>query len=256
MGLIELDRPIAFQRVFVTLTGSINAALMLSQANYWACRTKDPAGWFYKTGDEWQEETGLTRREREDARKKLRSIGILEEKLTGVPAKLHYRLIESKIRQLLAGVAQTSMCKTDKLVCTKPPNWNGGNRQTNTETTTETTTYINTLSGKPDGAQTAHSKESVKEIIVYLNESCGKQFKPTETNLKFVSERLKEGYTADECRSVITEKAREWRGTEFEKFLRPETLFNKTKFSSYFGELWKSKAKSNDFNVWKPANER
>ena len=36
--MIELlDRPIAFQRIFVNLTGSINAALFLSQAVY--CKT-------------------------------------------------------------------------------------------------------------------------------------------------------------------------------------------------------------------------
>jgi hypothetical protein len=43
-----LDKPIAFQRSFVTITGSINAALLLSQAVYWATRTKDPEGWFYR----------------------------------------------------------------------------------------------------------------------------------------------------------------------------------------------------------------
>lgn len=140
MGLIELDRPIAFHRVFVTITGSINAALFLSQANYWACRTKDPDGWFFKTGDEWQEETGLSRDERDGARKKLKSLGILEEKLTGVPARLHYRVIEAQTRQLLAEISQTSLRVSRKLDVAKPANLMRENPQTNTETTTETTT--------------------------------------------------------------------------------------------------------------------
>ena len=68
-----LDRPIAFQRVFVTLTGSVTAALMLSQAVFWNKRVSvEKDGWFYKTIDEWQDETGLTRYEQETARKKLK----------------------------------------------------------------------------------------------------------------------------------------------------------------------------------------
>ena len=47
-----LDRPIAFHRVFVTITGSLAAGVMLSQALYWSRRTKDPEGWFYKTQPE------------------------------------------------------------------------------------------------------------------------------------------------------------------------------------------------------------
>ncbi len=36
-----LDRPIAFYRVFVMITGSVTGALMLSQAVYWSKRTDD-----------------------------------------------------------------------------------------------------------------------------------------------------------------------------------------------------------------------
>ena len=67
--LTVLDRPIAFQRAFVKLTDSINAALMLSQAVYWSSRTGDPGGWFWKTQSQWEDETGLTRREQDGARK-------------------------------------------------------------------------------------------------------------------------------------------------------------------------------------------
>ena len=62
LSLLEnFDRPIAFHRCFVTLTGSVTAALMLSQAMYWQKRTKDPEGWWCKTVEEWTEETGMTR---------------------------------------------------------------------------------------------------------------------------------------------------------------------------------------------------
>ena len=99
-----LDRPIAFHRCFVTLTGSVTAALMLSQAVYWQKRTKNPEGWWYKSHEEWTEETGLKRRELEAARIKLRALEVLEEKRTGSPAKLWYRIDLNVLEQALCGV--------------------------------------------------------------------------------------------------------------------------------------------------------
>jgi hypothetical protein len=96
-----LDRPIAFQRPFVDLTGSITAALMLSQALYWSRRTKDPSGWFYKSQAEWHEETGLTRREQELARKRLRQLPFWQEQLRGIPATLHFRLDAQALEDVL-----------------------------------------------------------------------------------------------------------------------------------------------------------
>ena len=97
-----LDRPIAFHRCFVTLAGSITAALMLSQALYWQKRTKDHDGWWYKTRDEWTAETGMKRKEQEGARRKLRKLGLLHEQRRGVPAQLWYRVDEIRLLEMLA----------------------------------------------------------------------------------------------------------------------------------------------------------
>ena len=76
------------------------------------------------------------------------------------------------------------------------------------------------------------------DILNFLNEQTGRTYKPTETNLSFINERLKEGATPDECRQVIIKKTKEWlNDAEMYKYLRPATLFNKTKFSQYSGEL-------------------
>lgn len=102
-----LDRPIAFHRCFVTVTGSVTAALMLSQALYWQQRTKDESGWWYKTRDEWTAETGMKRKEQEGARRKLRKLGLLHEQRRGVPAQLWYQLDEIRLLELLAKPAET-----------------------------------------------------------------------------------------------------------------------------------------------------
>ena len=55
VALIEAmnDRPIAFNRHYVSLGCGINGSLMLSQMVYWSKRTKDQNGYSYKTQEEW-----------------------------------------------------------------------------------------------------------------------------------------------------------------------------------------------------------
>jgi len=102
--IIEIfDRPIAFHRCFVPLTGSITAALMLSQAIYWSNRTKNNDGWFYKTQEEWLDETGMSRSEQEKARDKLRCTGFWFEERRGVPAKLFFRVDEKELSAKVHG---------------------------------------------------------------------------------------------------------------------------------------------------------
>ena len=159
------DRPIAFRRCFVTLTGSVTAALMLSQALYWQQRTKDADGWWYKTRDEWMKETGMGRREQEGARKKLRELGILHEQLRGVPATLWYRVDESKLLELLAKPAERAA--PDPIpVGAKPLHWKGENAPT----------------GKAETAQQVGTKPPSKLVRF------GPTFKGTETTTEITTE--------------------------------------------------------------------
>lgn len=168
-----LDRPIAFQRAFVSLGAGITGALMLSQALYWSKRTDDGGGWFYKTMEEWTSETGMTRSEQEGARRKLVSAGVLEEKKQGVPCRLFFRVNLDAIAAILgAENPQSSMQKTSNPVCGKPANKDAekpqsGSRKTRkqasgkpailTENTTETTAEITaeTLPAEPRPAEPA-----------------------------------------------------------------------------------------------------
>ncbi|MDA8149828.1 MAG: hypothetical protein M0041_01625 [Nitrospiraceae bacterium] len=120
-----LDRPIAFHRCFVRLGIGITGAVMLSQAVYWSKRTSESDGWFYKTIEEWEEETGLTRREQETARKNLK--GILDSELKGIPARLHFRINWSALEKTLN---DNSLAESAKQGFTNPPNKNVGTRQT------------------------------------------------------------------------------------------------------------------------------
>lgn len=87
-----LDSPIAYHRIFVDWAGSVTGAVMLSQLFYWSKRTSNAEGWVYKTAKEWEEETGLSVREQATARRCLRDVGLVEEKLKGIPPKVHFRI--------------------------------------------------------------------------------------------------------------------------------------------------------------------
>lgn len=71
------------------------------------------------------------------------------------------------------------------------------------------------------------------DIIDYLNEKVGTSYRADAALAKkHIDARINEGYTVEDFRTVIDKKTAEWKGTEFERFLRPETLFG-TKFDSY-----------------------
>jgi hypothetical protein len=74
---------------------------MLSQGIYWSRIKKEEDGWFYKTREEWREETGMKRYEQEQARKLLVETGFWAEQLMGVPAQLYYRVDFEKLLESL-----------------------------------------------------------------------------------------------------------------------------------------------------------
>lgn len=160
------DRPIAFHRVFVSLDIGITGALLLSQSIYWSRRCSDDNGWFFKNAAEWEEETGMTRREQETARKRLKAAGFIHEELRGVPATLNFKVdfdailealrlsesanqVSTKSQNQFQQKRESSLHKSAKPASTKRRNKSVVNEQTNikkdyyrdyTETTTENIT--------------------------------------------------------------------------------------------------------------------
>ncbi len=100
-----LGRHIAFHRRLVDLTANVKAALLLSQTIYWTRHGRDIAstgGWFLKTTEQWEMETGLSAKEQASAREVLRTLAVLGEQRIGIPAKLHYRLCLDQLGNLLS----------------------------------------------------------------------------------------------------------------------------------------------------------
>lgn len=70
-------------------------------------------------------------------------------------------------------------------------------------------------------------------IVEYLNKKTGGHYRHArEKTREHINARLAEGHTVEDFFKVIDNKCTEWIGTEFEKYLRPDTLFG-TKFEGY-----------------------
>lgn len=76
-------------------------------------------------------------------------------------------------------------------------------------------------------------RDDIKEIISYLNEIAGTKYKAnSKTTVSHIQARLKEGFTVEDFKTVTDKQWEKWKGTEWEQYMRPQTLFG-TKFESY-----------------------
>ena len=73
-------------------------------------------------------------------------------------------------------------------------------------------------------------------VIDYLNRKASTNYRATTKNTQsFINARVREGYTVEDFKKVIDSKSKDWLNTDFEKYLRPSTLFG-TKFENYLNE--------------------
>lgn len=85
------------------------------------------------------------------------------------------------------------------------------------------------------------SLEEIKGIIEYLNIKTNSHYKySTDKTQSLIKARIKDGFSLEDFKTVIDKKCDEWLGTDFEKFLRPETLFS-NKFDGYLNQKTTSK---------------
>jgi len=183
---------------------------MLSQAVYWNKRTSLPDSWFWKTQDEWQEETGLSRREQETARKILNKLGIFNERKKGIPAKLYYQINMDVLNELLSKLAadasnikdggkrHTAMAENDIQDGLIPPNSNGVNRHYNTETTTEITTETT------KEIKTVETCLPVNDVFDYWKTTMNHKKSILDAKRKkLINGALKTGYSVDDLKAAI-----------------------------------------------------
>ena len=99
---------------------------------------------------------------------------------------------------------------------------------------TPTQASLDTPSPEPEQApEETPIEKDVLEVLGYLNERAGKDHRPNEQNKSVIRARLKD-YSIDECKIAIDNKTAAWKGSQrMDEFLRPITLFCKSKFDGY-----------------------
>lgn len=85
-------RTIAYHPLIAKAFGSVKLAILWSQIDYWSDKTTHPGGWIYKNRKDLFDETGLSRKELETARRDATKLGVMESKRMGQPCTVHFRI--------------------------------------------------------------------------------------------------------------------------------------------------------------------
>lgn len=96
--------------------------------------------------------------------------------------------------------------------------------------------YINSNSFKVD------YKQATREAISHYNTHCSAgAISSAQSNINLVKLILCEGFTVDDIKSVTEFVYKKWKGTQFESYCKPNTIWELGKFAGYFDELKKTK---------------
>ncbi|WP_335941836.1 conserved phage C-terminal domain-containing protein [Fusobacterium polymorphum] len=213
----------------------------------------DENGWFYKTAPSLEEETGLSKHKQSNIIDELIRLEILEQENKGMPMKRFFRINFKKIEELVFKSKELKKLKPSSEEIEKQgvKNFNCKGSKDLTacsEKIEHNKEYIiNNLDNNNLINNNLNKELNInihKSILDYLNGKLGTRYRATSKNIiRHINARLNEGYTFEDFKIVINKKFDEWIGTEFEKYLCPDTLFG-TKFEKYLNQ-----------NILKPGNK-
>lgn len=235
----------------------IESAIVLgffaNQFNYYQKNNQlkeiDGKQYFYATRETIYEETGLTEAKSRSATNLLKEKGILDIIKIGIPAKNYFYINENMLEKYLQSIETSSPAKNPELEVKNQDNLyleNSGQILNNINNNKDNINHIYSPA-EETSTKKDELKQCIEYIVQYLNESVGTNYKATsKSTIKHISARFKEGYVLDDFYDVIDKKVKQWKNTEMEKYLRPETLFG-TKFENYVNEkakVFSGKAKT------------
>jgi hypothetical protein len=130
------NRVVGYSPDLARMVGGATTGLFLSQLLFLSDKGANPEGWVYKSETEMGQETGLTKREQQTARRKLLALGVIVIMRGGFRNTYHFKVIWEKLSQVIAGIkrpqivateksetAQTVPTEPEQNVATQPPEW-------------------------------------------------------------------------------------------------------------------------------------
>lgn len=213
----------------------LNEAIILQQIHYWLNKTNhnyDGKRWIYNSYPKWIEqfpfwsESTIKRTITSLEKQNLLHIGNYNK--AGFDRTKWYSINYIVLNELMTRPSgQNDPTKRSKW-SDEEVNLNRPIPETTPETSSKTTSK-DILSGNP-------TTYPYRDVIDYLNQRTGKNYKSTtKKNQTVIRARTDEGFSLDDFKRVIDNKVAEWKDTNMEKYLRPETLFG-TKFEGYLNQ--------------------
>jgi hypothetical protein len=108
------NRVVGYSPDLARIVGGATIGLFLSQLLFLSDKGNNPEGWVYKSETEMGQETGLTKREQQTARRKLLALGVITIMRGGWKNTYHFKIIWEKLYQVIAGSKRPQTVATEK----------------------------------------------------------------------------------------------------------------------------------------------
>lgn len=227
-------------------------AFIIAQLTYWLQRSNNKRNgyvWVYKTYEEWQNELPFwSVRTIQRAFKKLEKRGVvISDNYNKIPIdktkwyRINFAYLDElcktkEVQDIVEKLTGYKRANTSKQVQGIQQNETSSKSKKDFEPTKEQIEEAKKIVefAKNNNSTTTEKTHDVTKIINYLNSKTGAKYKATSSaNRRLILARLNEGYTVQDLKTVIDNQVSAWRGTEWEKYLRPSTLFRASKIENY-----------------------
>jgi hypothetical protein len=119
------NRVVGYSPDLARAVGGATVGLFLSQLLFLSDKGANPDGWVYKSEAEMTQETNLSKREQQTARRKLLALGVIAIMRGGWKNTYHFKVIWEKLYQMIAGIQRPQNVPTEPIqnVGTEPAQW-------------------------------------------------------------------------------------------------------------------------------------
>jgi sRNA-binding carbon storage regulator CsrA len=108
------NRVVGYSPDLARIVGGATIGLFLSQLLFLSDKGANIEGWVYKSEQEMGQETGLTKREQQTARRKLLALGVIAIMRGGFRNTYHFKILWEKLYQVIAGIKRPQTVSTEK----------------------------------------------------------------------------------------------------------------------------------------------